>query len=91
MHNNILISGNIFRNRYSKYEIVASAVKNLTISDNTFEARSGVSNGSDTYPPIRIYGGNGIVIDNNTFTSGVTTKVLVNRNAVANISGSDVN
>lgn len=88
MHTNIVISGNVFSNRYSRYAIRLNAVKNVRIVNNTFAPKHGETNASDSNIPILLLGGNGIEISGNTYPSGVSVPVE-NRGGALNVTGSD--
>ncbi len=90
LHKDILISGNVFDSRHSKYAIWVTSVEGLTVTENTFTERYGYSAGTDTQAPISVVGGNGIVISDNVYPTGVTVKVNVNTETTANVSGTDV-
>ena len=89
MNTNILISGNVFQNRYANYAIRVNAVSNLTISNNTFLPKYGETADSDTNVPILIYGGNGIVVEDNTCPENVPAMVE-NRFLSPGVTGNDV-
>ena len=88
MHTNIVISGNVFSNRYSRYAIRLNAVKNVRIVSNTFAPKHGETVASDSNVPILLLGGNGIEISGNTYPPGVSVPVE-NRGAL-NVTGNDV-
>lgn len=88
MLQNITISGNIFRNRYANFAITVNAVMNLTITNNTFEAKMGETADSDTAIPILVIGGNGITVSDNTWPANAPT-LVDNRNLIPTISGNN--
>ena len=89
MNTNILISGNVFQNRYANYAIRVNAVSNLTISNNTFLPKYGETADSDTNVPVLIIGGNGIVLEDNTYPKNVSA-VAENRFNIPGITGNNV-
>lgn len=91
MHSNIEISGNVFKNRYSRYEISVSAVQNLKITNNTFEAAQASASVTSTKAPILVLGGNGIELSGNTFYQGVTAPIENRENHAKNITGDNMN
>lgn len=90
LHRNIRISGNVFRNRYSRYQISLSAVHNLELTNNRFEAPRADASLNPDGAPILIRGGNGIVISGNSYSSEVRYPIENRDNAGANITGDDI-
>ena len=89
MFENIEISDNIFRSRYTYYDIYIAAAKNMTVTGNVFTGRKGMES-TDQQKNIIVVGGNGIQIDGNDFKNAVGSHVY-NKNGVAqNLTGSDV-
>ena len=91
LHTNIEISGNVFSNRFCPWAISAGCVNGLKITDNTFGAREGYTDATDTQSPILLFGGNDILIDSNIYAQGITDPVGYRRpGSTSNVSGSDV-
>lgn len=86
---NIEISGNVFRSRYSYYDISIAAAKNLSVTGNQFTGRLGMET-SDRQKNIIIVGGNGIFIDGNAFRNDIDSSCFVKDNVAKNLTGSDV-
>lgn len=90
LHRNIRISGNVFRNRYSRYQISLSAVHDLELTNNQFEAPRADASLNPDGAPILVRGGNGIVISGNSYSSEVRYPIENRDNAGANITGDDI-
>ena len=90
LHRNIRISGNVFRNRYSRYQISLSAVHDLELTNNRFEAPRADASLNPDGAPILIRGGNGIVISGNSYSAEVRYPIENRDNAGANITGDDI-
>lgn len=88
MHTNIVISGNVFFDRYARYAIRLNAVKNVRIVGNTFDAGHDGNTTQTSCAPILLLGGNGIEISDNTYPSDITARAE-NRGAL-NLTGNDV-
>ncbi|MGM9682430.1 MAG: right-handed parallel beta-helix repeat-containing protein [Eubacteriales bacterium] len=89
MFKNITISGNRFSSRYTYYDLVINGVSNLKVTGNTFCGRLGMEN-TDTQGNILLRGGNGILIDGNTFTANADKNVVIRNGTAQNVTGSDV-
>ena len=89
MFENIEISDNIFRSRYTYYDIYIAAAKNMTVTGNVFSGRKGMES-TDQQRNILIVGGNGIQIDGNSFTNSAETHVYVKNGVAQNITGNDI-
>ena len=88
---NITISGNVFKNVPNNYYITVAAAQGVTISNNTFEARSN-ENAKKVGKAIYINGCMNVDISNNTyseFAGGDMTKVIVGNN-YKGLKGTDV-
>lgn len=90
LHRNIRISGNVFRNRFSRYQIVITAVKDLSLTDNRFEAPQASASLSENGAPILILGGNGVTISGNSFSSEVIYPVENRGSLVEGLTGDDL-
>ena len=88
---NITISGNVFKNVPNNYYITVAAAQGVTISNNTFEARSNES-AKKVGKAIYINGCMNVDISNNAyseFAGGDMTKVIVGNN-YKGLKGTDV-
>ena len=85
LHTNILIKGNVFDSRYTRYAVYLSDVSKLTIKNNRFLPRFGMSSENDTQTPIWIAGGNDICLCQNTFPHLVSSPYRIDEKAVVGV------
>lgn len=90
MHSNIVISGNIFQNRFAQYAIRVNAARDVVIRDNKFQPMAGETAATDRAVPILLCGGNGITIENNICPPNALSKVENRLGAATNVTGNDV-
>ena len=93
-HGNILIQGNSFEGRYTKYCINANSVTGLKILENTFgEINPKASNSlialNNAQPVINIQGAKDIEVSDNIYPANNKEKVNIGR-YVTNIYGTDI-
>ena len=90
LQENILIMGNEFSNRRSRYSVSVNFGRNIQILDNVFLPSFGKEDVTDTQAPVLILGGNGIEVDGNQFPSGIDSPVENRSNIAQNVFGRDV-
>lgn len=90
MHKNIVISGNVFKNRWSSYAICMGAVDGVEIRGNSFgECKTGAYN---SLPPTLLLGGNNIKLSGNTYSTSVSAPYgTVANSKLTNVTCTDKN
>ncbi len=89
LYKNIQITDNRILDRTTDYAIYVNSAKNVTISDNFFGPRYGMSDTNDSAALIHVYCASGIEISDNQYPSAATG-VRFRLEKAVNVSGSDV-
>ena len=89
MHSNIIISGNVFQNRWAQYAIRINAARVVVIRDNQFQPKAGETAATDQAVPILLCGGTGITVENNTCPPNALSTVE-NRLGATSVTGNDI-
>lgn len=91
LYQNIHITGNRILNRTTDYAVYINSAKNITVENNVFGPRYGLTNDEDDSPAIHIFCADDVTISGNTYPTQLTddySRFLL-RNAY-NVHGTDV-
>ena len=89
-HDNISITGNIFRNMKHKCTVSLFGVSNLVLAGNTFLPGYGSTDTDDTDTPLWIIMGENITVSGNTFPTGTGNGYIVEEEYVTGLKGDNI-
>ncbi|MGN1090154.1 MAG: hypothetical protein ACI4Q6_07100, partial [Huintestinicola sp.] len=85
-HDNISITGNVFRNMKHKCTVSLFGVSNLVLADNTFLPGYKSTDADDTDTPVWIIMGENITVSGNTFPTGTGDGYMVESQYVTGLT-----